>query len=54
MKRAGKPATYGLETFRDVLEKLEWEQNGLKALSEQEPRDPTELYFRAFNAAVTA
>ena len=54
MKRAGKPATYGLETFRDVLEKLEWEQNGLKALSEQEPRDPKELYYRAFNAAVTA
>ena len=54
MKRAGKPATYGLETFRDVLEKLEWEQNELKAAFEQEPKDPTKLYYRAFNAAVTA
>ena len=54
MKRAGKPATYGLETFRDLLEKLEWEQCGLKAASEQKPTDPTELYFRAFNTAMTA
>ncbi len=51
MARAGKPATYGLENSRDVLKKLEWEQRGLKAASEQEPE---ELFFRAFNAAVTA
>ncbi len=51
MIRAGKPATYGLENSRDVLKKLEWEQHGLKAASEQEPK---ELFYRAFNAAVTA
>lgn len=51
MVRAGKPATYGLENSRDVLKKLEWEQSGLKAASKQ---DPKELFFRAFNAAVTA
>ena len=50
MIRAGKPATYGLENSRDVLKKLEWEQRGLKATSKQEPK---ELYYRAFNAAVT-
>lgn len=51
MIRVGKPATYGLNNSRDLLRKLEWERNGLKAASTQEP---TELYFRAFNTAVTA
>lgn len=54
MKRAGKLATYGLETCRDMLSKLEWEQEGLKEALERAPPVPNELYFRAFNAAITA
>ena len=54
MKRAGKPATYGLTSSRDLLEKLEWELDRLKEASNQNPTDPTDLYFHAFNAAVTA
>lgn len=60
MNKVGSAAVYDksreasdvrAKNSRDVLRKLEWEQRGLKVASAQEP---TELYFRAFNAAVTA
>lgn len=51
MKRAGRPATYGLETSLDLFRKLEWEVDHYKHASEN---DADELYFHAFNAAVTA
>jgi hypothetical protein len=34
MKRTGKRATYGLDSSRELLEKLEWELDGLKAVTD--------------------
>lgn len=45
------PQTFALEDCRDLLRKLEWEIEGLKA-TPQHAAD--ELVWRAFNAAVTA
>ena len=43
--------TFGLESCRDLLNKLEWEEKRLKDTDEQ---DVEGLMYNAFNAAVTA
>ncbi len=50
MSLPSREKTFGLENCRDLLRKLEWEMEGLKAAS---PNDPDDLAFHAFNAAVT-
>ena len=49
--RVGQRATYGLANARNLLQKLHWE---IRSLDRANRSNPTELYYIAFNAAVTA
>lgn len=49
--KVGKRAAYGLDSGWDLLEKLRWETEELSKASRQ---NSVELFYRAFNAAITA
>lgn len=51
MPLPGVPQTFGLESCRDLLDKLQWEIEGFRS---EDPRNAEALIYRAFNSAVTA
>lgn len=51
MALPGKDKTFGLESCRDLLSKLEWEIEGLRST---QTSDVSSLIYQAFNGAVTA